>query len=94
MAPRWADSAAKHGVARADAVYAMLHANYIVDLVDHGDGTVDRLYIGPEHAQTDRELEVIVQVAMDGSGREAFVFHVMQLGPKFQRMREEYPDGF
>jgi len=75
-------------------MYAMLHASCVVDLVDHADGTVDRLYIGPEHAQTGRELEVIVRVAVDGSRREAVVFHVMQLGPKFRRMREEYPDGF
>lgn len=94
MAPRWTDSSTKHGVPRGDAVYAMLHATYTVDLVDNGDGTVDRLFIGPEHAQTSRELEVIVEIAVDGSGREATVFHVMQLGPKFTRMREEYPDGF
>lgn len=94
MAPRWADSTAKHGVARADAVYAMLHASYVVDIADHGDGTVDRLYIGPEHAQTAGELEVIVQVAVDWSGRESLVFHVMQLGPKFRKMREELPHGF
>jgi len=72
----------------------VLHATYIVDLADNGDGTVDRLYIGPEHAQTSRELEVIVEVAIDGSGRRARVFHVMLLGPKFTRMREEYPNGF
>jgi len=94
MTPRWADSTGKHGVARGDAVYAMLHATYTVQLADNGDGTIDRLYIGPVHAQTARELEVIVQVPIDGSGREAFVFHVMPLGPKFRRMREEYPDGF
>ena len=72
----------------------MLHASYVVNVADNGDGTVDRLYIGPEHAQTERELEVIVRVAVDGSGRESVVFHVMQLGPKFRKMREEYPHGF
>ena len=75
-------------------MYAMLHATYVVDLAANGDGTVDRLFIGPEHAQTARELEVIVQMAVDGSGREAQVFHVMALGPKFRRLREENPDGF
>lgn len=91
MAPRWTDSSSKHGVSRGEAAYAIAFANYEADLHDNGDGTVDRLYIGPAHAQTDREVEVIVKVATDG--REAVVFHVMQLGPKFRRLREEYPDG-
>ena len=93
MAPRWTDSTGKHGVSRADAIYAMLYATYIVDIRDNEDGTVDRLYIGPRHAQTSRELEVIVKMAADGSGREAVVFHVMELGPMFRRMREENPNG-
>jgi len=74
-------------------MFAMLHTTYVADVNDNGDGTVDRLYIGPEHAQTRRELEVIVRVAIDGSSREAVIFHVMPLGPKFRTMREEYPDG-
>lgn len=93
MAPHWTESTGKHGVSRADAIYAMLHATYTRQLADLGDGTVDRLYIGPEHAQTSRELEIIVNVAIDGSGREASVFHVMPLGPKFRKVREENPDG-
>ncbi len=94
VTPRWTHSTAKHGISRADAMYSMLHATYIVDIRDNGDGTVDRLFVGPEHAQTSRELEVIVKVAVDSSGREAVVFHVMQLGPQFRGMREEYPNGF
>lgn len=94
MTPRWAESAGKHGVSRGDAIFAMLSATYTAQLADNGDGTVDRLYIGPEHAQTERELEIIVQIPVDGSGREAFVFHVMPLGPKFRHLREEYPNGF
>lgn len=91
MAPIWVHSAGKHGVARRDAMYALLHPNYVHDLADNLDGTVNRLFIGPEHAQTDRELEVIVRVAVDGSGREAIIFHVMQLGPAIRRFREENP---
>ena len=93
MAPRWTDSASKHGVARGDAIHAMLHATYIADLAANGDGTVDRLFVGPEHAQTDRELEIIARVPIDSSGRDAVVFHVMQLGPKFRNFREENPHG-
>ncbi|MGW9159658.1 hypothetical protein [Microbacterium sp. NPDC055665] len=91
MAPTWANSADKHGVDRRDAMYALLHPNYVRDMEDNGDGTVNRLYIGPEHAQTERELEVIVRVAVDGSGREANIFHVMPLGPAIRRYREENP---
>lgn len=94
MVPRWTSSTEKHGIPRRDAVYAMAFATYIVDIADNGDGTVDRLFIGPEHAQTNRELEVIVEVAVDDSGREAKVFHVMRLGPRFTKMREEHPNGF
>ena len=49
------------------------------------------LYVGHPHAQTDREIEVLVNVYSDG--REAVVFHAMDLGPKFTRYREENPDG-
>ena len=70
-------------------MYAMLHPTFVRDLDVNGDGTVNRLFIGPAHAQTDRELEVIARVAVDGSGREAVVFHVIPLGPKIRRFREE-----
>lgn len=89
MAPHWTDSSGKHGVSRADAQYAILHSNFVRDLELNGDGTVNRLFIGPAHELTDRELEVIVRMAVDGSGREAVVFHVMELGSKFRRFREE-----
>ncbi|WP_431031195.1 hypothetical protein [Plantibacter sp. RU18] len=92
MAPAWTNSASKHGVDRRDAMYALVYPNYVRDIEDNGDGTVNRLYIGPEHAQTTRELEVIVRVAVDGSGREAVIFHVMQLGPAIRRFREENPE--
>jgi hypothetical protein len=83
-APQWADSADKHGVPRADAVYAIVHATFVRDL-DRDD---IRLYIGPEHAQTERELEVLVRIPRDVGG-VASVFHVMPLGPMFRRFREE-----
>ena len=48
------------------------------------------LYIGPEHDRTVRELEILVERFDDG--REAVIFHVMSLGPKFTRYREEHSD--
>ena len=49
------------------------------------------LYIGPPHAQTERELEVLV--IRFTNGREALIFHAMPLGPKYRRYREEFPNG-
>ncbi len=92
MTPRWADSANKHRVPRADQVYAIVHASYRVRLesekLDEGDVW---LYIGHPHAQTEREIEVLVNVYADG--RESLILHAMGLGPKFRRYREEHPNG-
>jgi hypothetical protein len=92
MAPRWVESAFKHNVSQADQIWAMLHPTYQADLAGESldDGTV-RLIIGHPHAQTDREIELLVNVYDDG--REARVFHAMELGPKFRRYREENPNG-
>ena len=70
----------------------MLHPIYQAELPGESldDGTV-RLIIGHPHAQTDREIEVLVNVYDDG--REARVFHAMELGPKFRRYREENSNG-
>lgn len=90
MAPRWTDSADKHGVPRADQAYAVVHSNYSARLEDESidDGSV-WLYIGHPHPQTDREIEVLVNVYADG--REAVMFHAMDLGSKFREFREEHP---
>jgi hypothetical protein len=69
-------------------MWAMLHSNYRAELPDESiDDGVVWLYIGHPHAQTDREVEILVNVYPDG--REALVFHAMELGPKFRRRREE-----
>ncbi len=92
MAPRWTDSSGKHHIPRADQVYAIVHANYKGRLdsekLDEGDVW---LYIGNPHSQTEREIEVLVNVYPDG--REALVFHAMDLGPKFRRHREGHPEN-
>jgi hypothetical protein len=92
MTPRWTSSSLKHGVPRADQVWAMVHATYSARLTDESidDGEV-WLYIGHPHAQTDREIEILVTVYPDG--REALVFHAMELGPKFRRYREDDPNA-
>lgn len=90
MSPRWTESTEKHNIARGDAVHAILHATYVRVLPEEVSEGRIRLFIGPEHAQTDREIEVLVHDFPD-SAREAVVFHVMPLGPKFRRYREENP---
>jgi hypothetical protein len=92
VAPRWTESSDKHGIPREDQVYAIVHASYSAKLLDDsmGDGEV-WLYIGHPHPQTHREIEVLVNVYSDG--REAVVFHAMELGPKLRRHREENPNG-
>lgn len=92
MAPRWAHLADKHGIPRADQIYALINATYTVELVNERlDGGAVWLYIGPPHAQTERELELLVNVY--NGGREALVFHVMHLSAKYRRYREENPGG-
>jgi hypothetical protein len=73
-------------------MWAMLHPTYRAELPGESldDGMV-QLIIGHPHAQTDREIEMLVNVYSDG--REARVFHAMELGPKFRRFREENPHG-
>ncbi|MEO7016722.1 MAG: hypothetical protein ABI130_16305 [Leifsonia sp.] len=72
----------KHGVPQADQVWAL--PGQSID-----DGAV-WLYIGHPHAQTARELEILVNVYPDG--RESVVYHAMELGSKFRRYREENPN--
>lgn len=90
MAPRWELSSDKHGIDRRDQIFAILNANYVAILEERQDGSAVMLYIGPEHGQTDRELEILVHSFADG--RQASVFHAMLLGPKFRRYREDHPD--
>ncbi|MGV1034016.1 MAG: hypothetical protein ACOYBP_02170 [Microbacteriaceae bacterium] len=79
-------------MSRADQMWAMLHPNYSADLVEESTAELRvRLFIGPPHEQTAREIEILVAVYADG--REAKVFHAMELGSKFRRFREENPDG-
>ena len=92
MAPRWTDSSGKNGIPRDDQVYAIVNASYRARLdsekLDDGDVW---LYIGHPHAQTEREIEILVNVYPDG--REAVIFHAMGLGAKLRRYREENPHG-
>lgn len=92
MSPIWTPSTEKHGVSRHDAMYAVINATFIVSLAAHqiagSHGGVVTVFIGPRHAQTDDELEILVE-QFDG-GREAIVFHVQPLSSRWRSFREEH----
>ncbi len=74
---------------RVDQIHAILNATFTAELTGEGQEGRIMLFIGPPHAQTDRELEILVHEFPD-TGQEAIIFHAMELGPKFRRFREEY----
>jgi hypothetical protein len=90
VAPVFEPSSGKHGVSHEDIAYAIFHATFI-HVLEEADGSRVRLFIGPEHAQTDREIEVLVR-EFPSASRQASIFHAMPLGPKFARLREETDD--
>ena len=91
MAPRWTDSTDKHRVPRSEQIYVLLNPSYQAELPDQvAEGQIV-LFIGFASEHSVREIEVLVQT-YPGTGREAVVFHAMELGPKFRRFREEHPD--
>lgn len=69
----------------------MLHPNYTAVPAEE-QPTRGRiiLFNGHPHAQTDREVEILVHEFPE-SGEPAVVFHAMALGPKYRRYREEHP---
>ena len=92
MSPIWSPSTEKHGVSRHDAMFAIINATFIAPLAAHhfagSQGGVVTLYVGPRHAQTDSEVEILVEHFDDG--RESMVFHVQPLSSRWRSYREEH----
>jgi len=86
--PHWELSSHKHGISPEDQTHAILHATFIDEIETKPNGDVIVLYIGPEHSQTEREVEILVRKPKR-TGAEASIFHAMVLGPKFRRYRED-----
>lgn len=80
MAVQWTSSAAKHGISRDDALYAMTHAEASAELDGH-PGEVTMVYVGHPHAQTTRYIEVI---AAHRQPRDVVIFHVMELSDLYR----------
>ena len=77
MGIRYTDSASKHGIANEDALYAMTHAIRVTDAHDR-HGRAAKKFVGPQHAQTDRLIEVIAYFAHG----DFVIFHVMETGER------------
>lgn len=86
MAPTFRESSKKHGFTERDITYAIANATFVRTIEQDAESDVV-LFIGPEHAQTKRELEVLVRQFHDG--RPAWIFHAMNLTDKFARYREQ-----
>ncbi|EPR75029.1 hypothetical protein ADILRU_2566 [Leifsonia rubra CMS 76R] len=89
MSIEWAESADKWDIPHEDALYAMRNAVYTSDKVkvnrEDSNGP-RRVFIGPPHSQTERLIEVLIQVVGQGS----FVFyHAMPLGSYYRHQMEE-----
>lgn len=86
----WAGSADKHGIPRADALYAITHAEASAEVKGH-PGELTVVNVGHPHAQTDRYLEVI---AAQRPPRDLVIFHVMELTDVYRHLlseEEEHP---
>jgi hypothetical protein len=81
-------SAAKHGIRAADALYAIQNAIWTSTRVKvNGGGPTSRrrVFVGPEHAQTERLIEVLVELVPGGF----VVYHVMPLGSYYRSVMDE-----
>lgn len=85
MAIRWTDSAAKHGISRADALYAITHAEG-TDELDGPPGETTVVHVGHPHGQTDRYIEVIAALHPP---RGLVIFHVMELSDLYRHLVNE-----
>lgn len=86
----WADSSGKHGVDRADALFAMLNAYLVIEQFDEPrilQGIRPDLFIGPQRRRGAPLLEVMVERHQS----RLFVFHVMQAKPSRLALLDERP---
>ncbi len=87
----WSAAAAKHGVAREDALHAMVHALYVeVSFDDPRPPATVRptLYVGPQRDPRGPLLEVMVEAIPP---RDVHVFHVMPARAKHLARMKERP---
>lgn len=85
MAIEFRNSADRHGIPRADTLYAMTHAEAIAE-VDGFEGETTMVYVGHPRGQTDRYLEVI---AAHRPPRSVVIFHSMSLTDLYRHLLQE-----
>lgn len=86
MAVEFTKSADRHGVPRADAIHAMLHADGAQEVEGRG-GRRTTVYVGRPHPQTDRRIEVIAWTEPPAT---VVIFHVMEVTDLYRHLiREE-----
>jgi hypothetical protein len=93
LVPKWTPSSAKHGISQADAAYVIQNHNFSIEINkipgNKSAQNVVLLFIGPQHAGTDREIEVLVELPTK-QGDQVVVFHVMPLGSKYRALRGRF----
>lgn len=84
-------SAGKHHVPQADALHAIRNAIYSSTNVKSDPerpSASRRVFVGAPHGQTERLIEVLVEIVPDGF----VIYHVMPLGAYYtKQMRGERP---
>jgi hypothetical protein len=89
MGIEWPDSADKHNIPHQDALYAIQNPVYTSTKVKANGGNATnqrRVFVGPQHAQTSRLIEVLIELKPGGS---FVVYHVMPLGSYYRKQMEE-----
>lgn len=82
------DSAGKHSISEEDALHAIYHAVYTSTRVKASPEQPPRsrrVFVGPQHAQTSRLVEVLVEVRQGG---EFVTYHVMPLGAHYKNQMD------
>jgi hypothetical protein len=96
MTPDWAFSASKHGISYIDVAYVISKEEFKKVLPNfpdpYSEGGIVTLYIGFQHPQATKEIEVLVRT-FPNSERRAKIFHVMPLRQQFREMRDQDKDS-
>jgi hypothetical protein len=85
-------SSRKHGISNEDALYVIRNPTYTGGLSGGNHVSYALIFIGFQHPQTEREIEVLMRVYRR-SQRWPEVFHVMWLSSKYDKFRRDNPNG-
>ncbi|TFD22250.1 hypothetical protein [Cryobacterium sp. TMS1-13-1] len=89
MGIEWTESSDKWDIPHNDALHAMSKPVYTSTKVKVNSGSPSaprRVFIGPQHDQTDRLIEVLIEIIAPGT---IVIYHVMPLGSYYRHQMEE-----